>query len=167
MLPPATGFNDLLEGELTSSGGANEASAAQADLQREIEKLNPFPLPHRGLLNGVLRAGSSRLLQLLAATAVGSMFGFSGASEMKDSTTTTAIYGAFGGATVGAMIGMLLLASDWVKARRAAGRHAPWLLELYVGRGFLSIVMWFVTAFLGAFAFIAWLAANTPGANPW
>jgi hypothetical protein len=110
----------------------------------------------------MLAPGRPRLLQLLAATIVGGCLGFGSAAKLREPTTQMTIYATIGGAAIGAAVGLLLLTSDALRARKSTGRRVPWLRNLYLARGWLSILVWAITDFAGAFLFAAYLAMTTP-----
>ena len=160
---PATSASVLsfYDERLTADAAASRESPEER-AQRNLENLNPFKVKAHGLAERLLAPGSPRLLQLLAATIVGAGLGYSSAVKLREPTTRMTIYATIGGAILGAIVGLLLLTSDALRTRKSTGRRVPWLLNLYLARGWVSILLWIITAFAGAFLFAAYLAMTTP-----
>jgi hypothetical protein len=162
--PPAA-FADassFFDRELSAPAQAATRETPDERAERLIREHNPFKVPHHDLAERLLAPGSPRVLQFLAATIVGGGLGFSSAVKLRDPSTKMTTYAPIGGAIIGALVGMLLLTADALRARKSAGRRVPWLLSLYLARGWLSIILWIITAFAGSLLFVAYLAAATP-----
>jgi hypothetical protein len=158
----SVGAASFYEQELSAPAHEFRRETPDEHADRLLREHNPFRAPYHDLADRLLAPGSPRLLQLLAATIVGGCLGFGSAAKLREPSTQMTIGATIGGALIGAAVGLLLLASDALCARKSTGRRVPWLLNLYLARGWLSIIVWAVTAFAGSLLFVAYLAMTTP-----
>ena len=70
------------------------------------------------------------------------------------------IYYALGGGLLGLLAGGLLLLVDWTNRSMAEGKPVPRLFRWFFASGGLSIFLWIVTAFVGAFAYVCFLSVT-------
>jgi hypothetical protein len=160
-LAASVGAPSFYEQELSTPAPQFRLETPNEHGERLLHENNPFKAPYHDLAEKLLAPGSPRLLQLLAATIVGGCLGFGSAVKLREQTTQMTIGATIGGAIIGALVGLLLLTSDALRTRKSTGRRVPWLLNLYLGRGWLSILVWIITAFAGALLFVAYLVMTT------
>jgi hypothetical protein len=59
-----------------------------------------------------------------------------------------------GGTVLGGGAGMILVLSDKVRQRKKERQNVPYLIDLFVGRGVVSLLAWSAAAFVGAILYV-------------
>jgi len=115
--------------------------------------------PFRDELNEAYRTDRSIWMKIGGGAAVGAILGIAscvrdrlGGGGQFDIESFAGVMLITGAAAIGAAAGLMLALKDVVQRRIGSGRHVNPLLRTYFGLGVVSLIVWFITAIVVAFA---------------
>jgi hypothetical protein len=122
----------------------------------DIHETNTTLMPGHFGLDQLLQGRIPASIKILIGALIGGVAGFSALLKQdKDQhlEPEMQIPILIGAAVAGGLAASLLLVTDLVRERKMEGRHVPAILRWYFSSGLFSLVLWFVTAIVGAFVF--------------
>lgn len=125
------------------------------DLEETFNRFSPFRLPLQATIEEALQQTNHPLLQISISALVGALLSLSAADRGKvEPSISEFILPATIGALLGGLAGLLLSISSLIKKKKLAGKRVPLIPDLFLGKSWLSVILWVITAFLGAILFV-------------
>jgi hypothetical protein len=148
---PSTGDFDYEQAKREAA--VEEARNATEQLERR-GLLNPWAIPGQAMFGRVFAVAKSPLLQIILAACVGAVIALSSVMKLEPPRKEWLIPAVLGGTVLGGGAGMILVLSDKVRQRKKERQNVPYLIDLFVGRGVVSLLAWSAAAFVGAILYV-------------